>query len=112
MISALTSEELCGFVRRLLDSRPSLAVFGDKVEAASYDVLLKRYGAAAKDGEQSQQPLSEGLLLCLCYSSHDSSLMLPSGSSSPASRGGVQTEPSVSGRLKQALGFGSWGKSS
>lgn len=79
MISEITSEDLSAFVTKLLDSRPSLASYGDGAEAARYDVLLARYGgSSAMKG------------------------------SSPYDRGGVQTSPSTTDRLKQALGISQW----
>lgn len=47
MISAVTPSDLSSFVSRLLSSKPSLAVYGDGVESANYDVLLTRYGSAS-----------------------------------------------------------------
>ena len=83
MISAVTSEDICAFVSTLLESRPSLAVFGDGVEAAKYDVLLARYGNGAA----------------------------LSGDTTPAGRGGVQAPPSTTSRLRTALGLSQWGSS-
>ena len=75
MITAVTPSNLSSFVLSLLTSKPSLAVYGDGVEAANYDALLARYG----NGEIN--------------------------SNSNASSKGVQSNPSTSERLRQALGF-------
>ena len=77
MISELTSKDLYGFVAKLLESRPSLAVYGDGADSARYDVLLARYGGGAAI----------------------------SGGTSPSERGGVQSAPSAADRLKRALGL-------
>ena len=47
MIEAVTPKMISEFVRRLLQSKPSLAAFGDGADALNYDHRVARY---ARDG--------------------------------------------------------------
>jgi len=53
MIAALTPSEVTQFVGRLLNSKPSLAVFGDNSEAVKYEHLLARYSPAPSSTPQA-----------------------------------------------------------
>ena len=54
----MTPRAMSQFVVSLLDSKPSLAVYGDGTDTLSYDSLLRRYGpamsssSATSSGEQ------------------------------------------------------------
>lgn len=42
MIEAVTPRQISAFVSQLLDSKPSLALFGDGTQHIKYDTLLAR----------------------------------------------------------------------
>ena len=42
MIESVTPADICAFVSRLLESKPSLAAFGDGTEAVKYESVLAR----------------------------------------------------------------------
>eukprot|EP00882_Tetradesmus_deserticola_P026874 GHRQ01029690.1.p1 GENE.GHRQ01029690.1~~GHRQ01029690.1.p1 ORF type:complete len:155 (+),score=79.19 GHRQ01029690.1:134-598(+) len=68
MIRAVSGQDIAKFTIRLLDSKPSLATFGDGADAASYDKLLQRYSQASMHSRAAnaagaqQQPLVHGVL--------------------------------------------------
>jgi hypothetical protein len=43
MIMAVSGKDIAEFTRRLLSSKPSLAVFGENADKVSYENLLQRY---------------------------------------------------------------------
>ncbi|MEW5299121.1 MAG: hypothetical protein WDW36_002166 [Sanguina aurantia] len=43
MIEAVTQQDIVNFIHKLLQSKPSLAVFGDNSESVKYEDLVRRY---------------------------------------------------------------------
>ena len=53
MIEALTPRDIAMFVRKLLQTSPSLATTGSGTEQASFDTLQRRFGAGT-DGSSGE----------------------------------------------------------